>query len=170
MQILIDRREQRTLTITEEFCKRGIPYKATTLSFGDYSFEYNSRDYRNILAIERKQNLSELANNLSWKRKQFEAEFIRAKEAGAKIYILIEDAKGREKLLKRREMEAEKKYSKAELQKGTWRSELTANSFIGTLTKWKERYGFEIVFTSKKNSGRKIVEIFENYIANSNNV
>ena len=153
-----------------------IKFKVKKLHQGDYSLE----GHENNIIIERKANLLELCGNFCQGRKRFEREFIRAKEAGAKIYLLIEDSQGREKMLLRRTYD---KYIqkvnnewvwvendmfpgmtlKKALNK-TWSSYYTANSMIASLTSWKEKYNLNIEFCDKKESGAKIIEIFEEYL------
>lgn len=160
MQIIVDSREQRNGLILEYFSNQGIAFKIKKLSEGDYSMS----GFENKVIVERKQSLTELSNNFTKGRMRFEKEFIRAKESGAKVILLIEDEKGRERMLERREKDKDKSLTAEQRQKGTWKSNFSANSMIGSLQKWKERYGFDILFCSRKDSGREILNIFKKYL------
>jgi ERCC4-type nuclease len=160
MQIITDTREIRNQHILAEFSKHGIPFKVKKLFAGDYTIA----GYENKILIERKSSLTELSGNFCKGRKRFESEFIRAMEAGAKIYLLIEDEQGREKLLLRRELDKDKSLTAEERQKKTWRSNFCANSFINSLASWKEKYNLEIKFVKKQESGKEILNIFTKYL------
>ena len=160
MKIITDTREQRNQHILEKINKAEIPFKIKKLDFGDYSIE----NYENKVVIERKATLTELAGCFCKGRTRFASEFERAIEAGAKVYLLIEDEKAREKMLLRREMDKDSTLEKEKVFKKTWRSNFTANSMIASIQSWKIKYNFEIIFCSKKESGNKIIEVFQNYI------
>lgn len=164
MKIICDSREQRNAHILESFNNQGILFKVKKLHFGDYSME----NYENSIIIEKKKDLTELAGNFCKGRERFEAEFIRATEAGAKIYLLIEEHNGREKMIYRRELDKIKVLTDEERWKKTWRSNFRAESMIASLGSWKEKYNLEIVFCKKSETGKKIIEIFESYIQNNN--
>ena len=88
MTVLCDTREQDTPRSRKRFQAIGVPIERTALSFGDYSVKCNVLDLRDRVAIERKMDLSELAHCYCQDRKRFVREFERAKEAGAKLYLL----------------------------------------------------------------------------------
>ena len=163
MKIITDTREQRNQKILECITSKGIPFKVKKLDFGDYSIE----GYETRIIIERKNSLTELANCFCSGRKRFEAEFMRAKDADAKIFLLIEDEKGREKMLLRRELDKKQSLTPKERQKKTWQSNFTANSMIGSIRSWKEKYNFEIIFCDKKTTGIIIVNLFQKYLDES---
>lgn len=111
MVILVDTREQDTKT--GEGAVRPLPrdYVRQALSYGDYAYnfvlpdgkrflEYSSHEVISPIVVERKMNLDELAGCFTRSRKRFEAEFARAKENGARIYLLVKchlgEAFGRE--------------------------------------------------------------------------
>lgn len=196
MKIITDTREIRNQHILAEFSKQDTSFKIKKLHFGDYSIE----GHENNIIIERKASLTELAGNFCKGRKRFEAEFIRAKEAGAKIYLLIEDSESREKMLLRRDLEKckntqekkqflieryiklfpedepithkvnkfVKKLESLDIEQyildNTWKSKFYANSMIASLASWKEKYDLNIVFCSKKESGKVIIDIFQKYL------
>ena len=85
--LLIDTREKPKAiqSIVKTFDAAGIQYERTKLLFGDY-MDYN----RPKLVIDRKQNIGELAKNVTVERSRFVAELNRAKSAGARLVILVE--------------------------------------------------------------------------------
>ena len=85
--LLIDTREKPKAIegIIKTFDEAGIHYERTKLLFGDY-MDYN----RPEIVIDRKQNIRELAKNVTIERSRFVAELNRAKVAGAKLIILVE--------------------------------------------------------------------------------
>jgi ERCC4-type nuclease len=160
MRIITDSREQRNQQILESISNHGIPFKVKKLEFGDYSIE----GFESDIMIERKRNLTELAANFCTGRKRFENEFVKAKQCNAKIYLLIEDEKGKEKMLLRKELDSNASLTQADRQKKTWRSNFTANSMIASISSWKKKYEFEVIFCSKKESGSIIVNLFKQYL------
>ena len=65
------------------------------LDAGDYSAKVPMPDgtwFRVPVAIERKMSLDELAGCYCQSRRRFTAEFDRAKRAGTKMYMIIEEA------------------------------------------------------------------------------
>ena len=163
MIIITDTREARNQHVLEAFSKAEIPFKVKKLHFGDYSME----DCENKVIIERKATLTELSGNLTKGRKRFAAEFERARQAGAKIYLLIEDEKARQKMVDRQAMDDIGDISGKDYAK-TWRSKFTARAMIASLASWKVKYDLEIIFVSKKDSGAKIIEIFEKFLEGEN--
>ena len=96
LTVLVDTREQDTVLFRKRMKALGLPYVRHKLDFGDYSCfvlaDGAELDLSASFAIERKMNLDELAQCYTRGRKRFEREFERAKAAGARIYLLIEDA------------------------------------------------------------------------------
>lgn len=160
MKIITDSREQRNQHILQEFSKQDIPFKVKKLNFGDYSIE----GHEDKIMIERKAHLTELAGCFCKGRTRFEAEFIRAYEAGAKIILLIEEHNGREKMIYRRELDKIKSLTDEERWKKTWRSNFTAVSMIASLDSWIKKYNISLIFCKKSETGKKIVEILKSYI------
>lgn len=85
--LIIDTREKpKAITnIIKAFDEFGIKYETSKLLFGDY-MDWN----RPGLVIDRKQNIAELAKNVTVDYKRFVAELERAKAADAKLVILVE--------------------------------------------------------------------------------
>ena len=93
------------------------------------------------VCIERKMNLDELAGCFTRERKRFEAEFKRAQENGAKIYLLVENA------------------TWENLLNGKYRSKFNAKAFEASIIAWTIRYNMQIIFCKDETSGELIKEI-----------
>ena len=144
--ILCDTREQPTVRFKKRMESIGLPYRRQKLDFGDYSIacrlpNEEELDLSEAVAIERKMNLDEICNCFCQSRKRFEREFLRAKEAGAKIYLLIEGGSW------------EKAYA------GSYRSRMTSAAFIASLTVWLARYNCQIIFCEPETTGKLIREL-----------
>ena len=103
MVVLVDTREQDTKRARERYSRfpvsmSGRPYLMGTmliifvLPYGSRFMEYSRHEVSAPIVVERKMNLDELAGCFTRSRKRFEAEFARAKENGARIYLLVENA------------------------------------------------------------------------------
>lgn len=161
--VIVDTREQRCSVLLAGLSQEGVRFKTKGLKFGDYSFILDSKSFEKEIVVERKANLSELSNNFCSGRKRFENEFCKAKELGAKVILLIEDAYGREKMLLRRSLDADKSLTAEQRQKKTWKSNFTANAMVGSIAAWKERYGFELVFCDKRSTAGEMLDRFYKY-------
>lgn len=86
----IDTREKpRAITrIVDHFDRVGVKYFRAALPVGDYISLDNAR-----LAIDRKQNLSELCTNICQQHDRFQAELIRANELGITLLFLVEHSR-----------------------------------------------------------------------------
>jgi len=157
MIILIDSREKENSHILNYMAVNKISVKRKqTLKFGDYSFIDHNTDYRNLIVIERKNSLDELALNLTSgkkdnpvnRRERFKNEFKRAKEAGAKMVLLIENA------------------TQEDIKEHNYRSKLHPNAFIGSLNSWYNKgYIDNIFFCQDKNdAGWAMLKIFKQYL------
>ena len=146
LTLLLDTREQETASLKRRLKDIGLPCKRQKLDFGDYSCELTMPDgsvvgFDKAFSIERKMNIDELATCFTSQRKRFTAEFERAKEAGAKIYLLVENASF-EKII------AEK-----------YRSKVSNNALLASIFAFLVRYNCQIVFCKPETSGRVIKEI-----------
>lgn len=151
MQILVDTREQPSKRAMDRYKTFCCPYERRKLEFGDYTFNYMLPDGSWLfpvdspviptVAIERKMNLDELAMCYTKDRKRFTAEFERAKEAGAKVYLLVENA------------------SYENLYNGRYRSQYNPQAFTASIWAWAARYGVIPVFCKEETSGKIIKDI-----------
>lgn len=141
MTILWDTREQDTPRARKRMEQIGVPIERVALSFGDYSARCGSLDLRDSVAIERKMDLSELARCYCQDRKRFVREFERAKEAGAKLYLLVENG------------------SLDAAYAGHYRARVHPSSLTASMMAWLARYSCQILFCNEANSGRVIHDV-----------
>lgn len=142
MAILVDTREQDTPRLRARLRQMGCPCERVKLDYGDYSAKFgDALDLRGLVAIERKMSLDELAACYTTQRARFTAEFERAREAGAKIYLLIESASW------------EKAYA------GDYRSKVNASALVASMLAWLARYDCQIIMCRPADSGKLIHDI-----------
>ena len=137
--IIVDSREQKNKHITDYFDKKNIPWIVRKLDFGDYSLIWQGKDYSPLYAVERKNNWSELAINLTSKNKQFQEEWVRSK--GCRMVLMIEDTEDN-------------------LLTHSYRSRLKPESYLKTLTTLKNKYMFAYELVSKQGAGAFIIRYF----------
>lgn len=140
MQILIDTREKKNAHIITSLEGRKCPYMAHKLDYGDYTCCYDTGEksgvsFETVAVVERKATLDELAGNITKGRERFEREFLRAKKAGAKVFLMIESG------------------SYDEIQQHRYRSQLPPKSYLNTLFSWQQKYNITISFVSKAFAG-----------------
>ena len=133
MTICVDSREHPTKEAKKRWESFGVPYIIEPLKSGDYSAKFtlpngNIFDMKDKCVIERKMSLTEICGNFCQNRDRFIREFERIKEAGAKVYIVIENSSW------------ENAYN------GKYRSQMHPNALIANLTAWMARYNAHIVF------------------------
>ena len=146
MVILVDTREQDTPALRKRIQSMDCKWERHKLDFGDYSArctlpQGEFLDLSDKVCVERKMSCDELCNCFCRGRQRFIREFERAKEAGAKIYLLIENASW------------ETAYS------GKYRSRMEPSAFVASLTAWLARYNCQLLFCAAETSGRLIREI-----------
>lgn len=149
-RIIADTREQRTPKSEERFRAFGVPVQRATLSYCDYCGQItlpNGDLYQTGSAIkpacciERKMSLDELAMCFTRGRDRFRREFERASDAGAKVFLLIENG------------------SWEAIMQHRYRSRFNAKAFEATLTAWAIRYNIVPLFCKSDTSGELIKEI-----------
>ena len=141
MSVLCDTREQMTPRSSRRLKQIGVPIERVALSFGDYSARCDALDLRSSVAIERKMDLSELARCYCQERKRFIREFERAKEAGAKLYLLVENG------------------SLDEAYSGHYRARVHPSSLTASMLTWLARYNCQLLFCKEENSGQVIHDV-----------
>lgn len=149
--LLIDTREKPKAIegILRSVERRNVPYTRTKLLFGDYM------DYSNpLLVIDRKQSIAELAANCTTDHERFKAELERAKAVGAKLVILVEQNryKDRDKWIRVETIE--------DLM--LWTSPHTTirgEKVYRVLRAWMAKYPIQVKFCDKRNTGIQILEI-----------
>lgn len=148
--ILVDNREQPTERAAKRYKSFGVPYRRSTLSYGDYAYNAQlpngkwildeNSTVKPLMAFERKMNLDELANCFCHSRPRFKREFERAKENGARIFLIVENG------------------TWENLLNGKYRSKFNKNAFLASLAAWIVRYDLQIIFCKEEISGRIIKE------------
>ena len=148
-RIIVDTREQETPKARKRYRLMKRTERAT-LDFGDYAGNIDiggvpihdtAARIKAQCVIERKMSLDELAECFTRGRARFEREFQRARDAGSKVYLLVEDASYEDILLHR------------------YRSKFAATAFIGSIISWGIRYNMTPVFCRAETSGVIIREI-----------
>ena len=141
MVCLVDTREQDTPLFRKRMQGLGVPHERHKLNFGDYSVKCDRADLSASVSVERKMGIDELCNCFCKDRKRFEREFERAKKAGAKVYLLVEDASW------------EQAYS------GKYRSKMAPASLVASMQAWLARYNCQIIMCKQETSGKLIHDI-----------
>ena len=142
--ILVDTREQPSDRARKRYQTFRCPWRRQKLDFGDYSAEMTLPDDTTVrinAAIERKMNLEELSTCLTHDRDRFRREFQRAQEAGASMYLLVENA------------------TWENLINGKYKTRFNKKAFLASITAWIARYDLKPIFCKSETSGRLISEI-----------
>lgn len=163
MVIQVDSREHKKEY--ERICKQlddiGIKHFRSKLYCGDYQSLDNAK-----LCIDRKKDLQELCGNVCQQHERFKNELIRAREAGIQLIILCEhgpDIKS---------MEDVYFWKNPRKHRVVWRtvngkktptviSEKAVDGYqlYKSLCTIRDRYGVRFEFCTKKETGKKIVEL-----------
>lgn len=146
MTILCDTREQDTDLAHQRYEAFGVPVRREKLNFGDYSAEFLLSDgsvftLQDRVCVERKMNADELCACYTRERERFTREFERAKQAGAKIYLLVEKA------------------SWEMFYGGRYRSQMSPASLVSSVLAWLARYNCQILMCKAETTGRLIHDI-----------
>lgn len=152
MSILIDNREQPNTQRYEQRVKSlSVPSRRQTLDYGDYTFNCIMPDgsemygpnelVRPSVVIERKMNLEELSSCFTQQRERFKAEFQRASNENATIYLLVEDA------------------SWEKIFAWHYKTKFNPAAFTASLLGWSARYSIRLIFCKHESSGKIIKEI-----------
>ncbi len=146
LSVIADTREQPTIHFSRRMKLIGLPYIRKALPFGDYSAKCTLEDGRELdfsssLSIERKMNFDELCQCYTKGRKRFQREFERAREANAKIYLLVENGSWEKAI------------------KGDYRSRMNPKAFVASLTAWLARYHCQLIFCEPRTAAVLIREI-----------
>ena len=146
MILLVDTREQPTKRLKDRLETTGLPYERKKLDVGDYSCKCTlpggeTLDFSSRAVVERKMNLDELCQCFSWERARFEREFERAREAGTRVYLLVEGDNW------------EKAYN------GKYRSLLTPQALVASIDAFRVRYGMQLDFCKPETTGRLLRDI-----------
>ena len=148
MIIQIDTREKSKAIrkILADFDRAGVKHISSKLYVGDYM----NLDFPRLV-IDRKQNLSELTNNVCQEHKRFTSELKRALDAGIHVVILCEHGGKIETLNDVREW-VNPRLSDSPLA-------VSGERLHKILSTMKRTYDFEILFCKKADTGKEILRI-----------
>ena len=149
--LLVDSREKPKAikSILKEFEREGVPYSVTKLFIGDY------QDYGNpFLIIDRKQSIQELAANCTRDHDRFKRELERAKSVGARLVILVEQNryKDRDKWIHVETIEDIMLWTNPH-------TTIRGEKVFRVLRAWMSKYDIDVQFCDKRQTGRRILEI-----------
>lgn len=148
MTIQIDSREKARAIqkIIATFDKRGVKWFISKLPVGDYMSLDNPR-----LIIDRKQNLSELCNNVCQQHKRFRAELERANEYGIKLVVLCEHGKNIKSL------SDVMQWVNPRLKKSPMA--VSGERLYKILSAMSQKYNVDFLFCTKAETGQRIIEL-----------
>ena len=149
--LIIDTREKpnKIEHITKTFDAAGITYERSKLLFGDY-MDWN----RPEIVIDRKQNIGELAKNVTTDYKRFVAELDRALAAGSQLVILVEQ--------NRYKYNGQWKRVETIADLMVWsnpHSSIQGEKVFRVLSALINRYNISVQFCDKRQTGREILKI-----------
>ena len=149
--LLVDTREKPKAieNILATFESEGVPVARTKLLFGDYA-DYN----RPGIVVDRKQNIAELAKNVTVERARFIAELERAKAANAKLVILVEQNryKDRDKWISVKDISDLMLWSNPH-------TKIRGEKVFRVLSELIYKYNISVMFCDKRVTGKRILEI-----------
>lgn len=150
MTIQIDSREKSKAIkiIQSTFEKQGITYFTSKLPVGDYMSLDNAR-----FAVDRKQNLSEVCNNVCQDHKRFVTELKRANELGIRLVFLIEHSQNMRKL------EDVLKWVNPRLK--TSPMAVSGERLYKILSTIEKNYNTKFYFCSKAETGQRIINLLK---------
>lgn len=143
--IIVDTREKGNKKILEYFDKVGQDYIISKLDAGDYML---FKDYSTI--IDKKDGLLELSHNLcnSLEHARIKREIERAKKLSCENFIfLIQDSKIKT-------VEDIKNWSSPHTR-------VKGSTLLKIMCTMRERYGVRFIICSKKDMGKKIIELLK---------
>ena len=145
LTVLVDTREQPTKAFKRRIELIGLPHKRQKLNFGDYSASIflngSELSFERLFTIERKMSLDELCLCYGRERARFVREFERARESGAKMYLLIENA------------------TTENILNGKYKSKLNKNAFTASVFAWLARYDCQLIFCKAESTPRVMREV-----------
>ena len=152
MTVLIDTREQDTPRARRRISMIGLPVERVALDYGDYAYNATLPDGSRIYdlsagricpkcAIERKMDLDELAQCFCGSRDRFEKEWERAAAAGARLWLMVENA------------------TWANVYGGHFRTLMNRTAFIHSILAFQCRYDSRLIMCDEMISGRLIYDI-----------
>ena len=147
MTIQIDTREHKweRARVERQLAKEGVKAITSKLYVGDYQALDRPR-----LVVDRKKNLLELCSNVTQGHERFRKELLKAEDAGIRLVILCEED-GIDSL---EDVYFWDNPRLVESPRAT-----TGKQLYRSLCTIRDRYGVQIEFCKKSETGKKIIEI-----------
>lgn len=149
--LIIDSREKQKAikSILKAFDSNGVEYETSKLLFGDY-MDFS----RPQIVVDRKQNIAELAKNCTTDHDRFARELERAKKAGSRLVILVEQNryKDRDKWIRVETIDDLMLWSNPH-------TTIRGEKVFRILSSWMAKYPIEVKFCDKRNTGKEILKI-----------
>lgn len=146
MVCIVDTREQETPRLQARLRQMECTVEREKLNYGDYSAKFPLPDgafysLRDKVCVERKMSLDELCQCFCQSRARFTREFERAKQDGARLYLLIESA------------------TWENIYNGGYHSKMSTQALVASLLAFLARYDCLIMFCKPETTGRLIRDI-----------
>ena len=147
MTIQIDTREHKweRARVERQLVKEGVKTVTSKLYVGDYQSWDNPR-----LVVDRKKSLLELCSNVTQGHERFRRELLKAEDVGVKLVILCEE----DGIGTLEDIYFWDNPRRFESPKAT-----TGKQLYRSLCTIRDRYGVQIEFCKKSETGKKIIEI-----------
>lgn len=155
LTVLYDTREKKNQHILEALEGMGVPFEEQKLDYGDYSFRWDVKDFRQTCVIERKANVDELYGNLTYGRDTFEKEIAAASVLSGSFTLLLENC----------ENEADLKAYRVP----DWRMNASPQRKVQDIGRkcypairsWEQRYHFHVRYVpDKERTAAEMLEVF----------
>ena len=149
--LIIDSREKPKAiqNILRTFDAEGVQWEKSKLLFGDY-MDFS----RPQIVVDRKQNIAELAKNCTVDHERFKRELERAKKAGSRLIILVEQNryKDRDKWIHVEDITDLMLWSSPH-------TTIRGERVFRILSSWCAKYPIEVRFCDKRQTGKEILRI-----------
>ena len=147
--VIVDTREKprAIVRILSEFDRQGVEYVRRALNFADYA----DPDRLPGIVIDRKQNLIEVASNVTIDRKRFVREIERCNRAGCRLIVLIEHGG------QIRRLEDVIRWKNPRLRESPYA--VSGERLYKIMKAMEGYYGIRWMFCDKRSTGKKIIEI-----------
>ena len=147
--VIVDTREKprAIVRILAEFDRQGVEYVRRALNFADYA----DPDRLPGTVIDRKQNLGEVASNVTIDRKRFVREIERCNRAGCHLVVLVEHGN------RIRKTEDVIGWRNPRLKESPYA--VSGERLYKIMKAMENYYGIEWRFCNKQSTGKKILEI-----------
>lgn len=147
--VIVDTREKprAIVKILAEFDRQGVEYVRRALNFADYA----DPDRLPGPVIDRKQNLNEVASNVTIDRKRFVREIERCNRSGCRLIVLVEHSN------RIRKLEDVISWKNPRLKESPYA--VSGERLYKIMKAMEGYYGIRWEFCNKQSTGRRIIEI-----------